>query len=179
MSNEKEFEAMFGDSDQILKETDTGLFVRLKDGEEVDLYFEPIPVFSYKIVWIGGTNGNSEIYDESKHSGERPSGKHRFVVARLTENGPEPAILEVSNQVYEMIKDLLKRKGFGRSYTYTRKGTGTDTKYFLVNNDPLSDEQLEVLKSLKWPDHTKLGGDDEEPSNEKSDAPKKKSPWGK
>lgn len=178
MSNEKEFEAMFGESDQTQKETaSTGLFIRLKDGEEVDVYFPMIKVFSYKTVW-NTKESRSEIYDEDKHSGERPSGRHRFVVAKLTESGPAPSILEVSNDLYETIKNMLKKKGFSRSYTISRTGSGmNDTKYTVINNDPLEDEQLEVLKELEWPDHTKLdGSDSEEPSNEK---PQKKSPWGK
>lgn len=170
-------EEMFGDSDATQKETaSTGLFIRLKDGEEVELFFPLVKVFSYKTVWNTAT-GRSEIYDEVKHSGERASGKHRFVVAKLTDAGPVPSILEVSNDVYETIKNILKKKGFGRSYTIERKGSGmNDTKYTVTNNDQLEDEKLEYLRGLDWPDHTKLEADHEEPSNERS-KPVKKSPW--
>jgi len=106
---------IFGDADETAKETSGGAFVRLKDGEEVDLFFVKIPVFSYKTVWNTATN-RSEIYDESKHSGEQPGGKFRFVVARLPDKGdPEPSILEVSTRMYETIKAVLKKKGFRRS----------------------------------------------------------------
>lgn len=177
MANATEFESMFGDSEQIQKETaGTGLFIRLKDGEEVDVYFPMVKVFSYKTVWNKATN-RSEVYDEDKHSGERAGGKHRFVVARLSDDGPVPSILEVSNDVYETIKNILKKKGFGRSYTIERKGSGmNDTKYTVTNNDQLDDDKLEILNALEWPDHTKLVHDDEEPSNE-TKKPAKSSPW--
>jgi len=176
MSNAAEFEDMFGDSEQVVKDTaSTGLFIRLKDGDEVDVVFPKIKVFSYKTVWNTKTN-RSEVYDEDAHSGERPSGRHRFVVARITDDGPAPAILEVSNDLFETIKNLLKKKGFGRSYTIARTGTGmNDTKYTVVNNDALEDEKLEFISKLEYPDHTKLEADeDEKPSTKK---PAKKNPW--
>lgn len=165
------------DAQQVRSETSGGVFLRLKDGEEALVVFPGKP-FAYRQVWNQREN-KSEIYDPAKHDGLRPQGRFSFPVFCPVPGKKEyeAKVFDASGETFDTIKDCRTEYGPATLYKVKRKGSGTDTKYNVMFSRPLSEAEIEHIKSLQPLDVEALTlgtGRDQTPA---SDAPKGSDPW--
>lgn len=184
MATKKDLEAAadyFAESDAVVEGTaNASSFIKLKDGESVVIAFAKKKPLSFKQVWINDQN-RSEIYDEDKHDGMRPSGRHLFSVVDINA-GLKPSVLECANGVYDIVKSALVKYGFASSFEFIRKGTGTDTEYRLMLEEKLDEDQYAAIEGVEHIDLDEVlaaKSSDTQSKGEPSRKEKKANPWEK
>lgn len=170
-------------ADEVRKETSGGAFVKLADGKSALLVFPSAP-HAYRQVWTGSS---SEMYDPDKHDGMRPTGRFAFACFELAESGQEytAKIFDASGETYDAIKKGRKKYGARTLFEVTRSGDGLKTKYSVLFERALSDDEVEYIKSLEPLDAEAImsgGGSSSESDEDDAPAPpppSAKSPWNK
>lgn len=167
----------WGDAQKTRNETKSGgSWVRLKDGEKALLVFPKAP-FDYRQVWLGD---HSEIFDAEKHDGKRPQGRFAFPVFEPVPGKREYSakIFDVSGETFDAIKTVREKYGPRTLFEVRRSGSGTDTKYSVMFERELKDQEVEYLKGLEPLDAKALtlgGGSDSE--DVPVDMPEGSDPW--
>jgi len=185
MATKKDLEAAadyFAESDKVTDETSGGDFFRLKDGEKKTVVFVKAKPLSFKQVWLNDQN-RSEIFDESKHDGMRPSGRHLLSLVVIDEvKGIVPQVLEASNDVKDKVKKVVIKYGWDTSFEIEREGTGTDSVYTILFEAKLEEEQYEAVMGAEHASLEKVleaKSSDTQSKGEPSRKEKKANPWEK
>lgn len=123
---------------------------------------EPV---SEEYIWKGG---RSEDYDPVKHAGETPKLKIKWNVYDR-----ELKIMQIwtgSIVFYKDWKKLIGKKGLNNWFEIERDGKAGSKKttYMILDDAPLTDDELEMLKALELKDLEKPLEDEEE-----DDAPRR------
>lgn len=131
-------------------------FIKIKDGEAVEVVFIGDPITGYK------------IFKDRKWYTEEVAGssfKFRVNVATKEGNGYAGKILEGGFYLGSDIKENIEENGQESVYKIKRNGTGTDTRYTVMFKKKLKDEQYGEFLKMSYPALLPVGkkGVEEEP----------------
>ena len=140
---------MFQDEDLSLAGSGTRL--KLEDKESIVGVFAGEPLLYWRH-WNNATKRSAEFPKDTPQD-ELPEGSTlRFKTNFLVERGDRFLPLEFEGSVATTAKGIKKatdKQGQEYLYEISREGTGTKTRYHVLPEGPLSDDQKERVKSAR------------------------------
>ena len=119
-----------------------GKFFRLKDGEKAVIVFRGEPI-SKQIIWV---NGKSENFDPKVHEGN-PS--MRIICNVFNMDTGMMQIGDFSGMTWQSVLANKNKHGLDTAYELARTGTGTDTRYNLMFEKKLEEDDLKKIQMFE------------------------------